>query len=326
MALQVAGTASMGYFYFDFRDLNKQNLRNLLPSLLIQLSARSIPRCDILSRLYLAHDFGAQKPSDVVLTESLKETLSLSGQDPSYIIIDALDECPNTSGMPSPREEVLEFVSHLVGLDLPNLRICVTSRPEIDIRSTLELLSPTPYRFITSGQKKDIVDYVSSVVHSDKRIRRWREEDKVLVIEKLSEKADGMEINKANRGHAHRLLQCLTVAVRPLRVEELAEVLAVDFNMGGIPKLNSDWRWQDQEEAVLSACSSLVGIVGEGGSRVVQFSHFSVKEFLTSKRLSRSSEDVSWYQIHLEDAHAIIAQACLGVLLELDDEIKIDRE
>jgi ankyrin repeat protein len=130
------------------------------------------------------------------------------------------------------------------------------------------------------------------------------------------------EIPKSNRAHAHRLLQCLTVAIHPLFVDELAEVLAVDFSAeGGIPKLNEDLRWEDQEQAVLSACSSLVAIVGVHGSRVVQFSHFSVKEFLTSDRLA-SKKDVSHYHILLEPAHTIIAQACLGVLVRLDHHIE----
>jgi len=132
------------------------------------------------------------------------------------------------------------------------------------------------------------------------------------------------DINKANREHAHRLLQCLTVAIRPLRVEELAEVLAVDFDValrGGIPKLNQDWRWSNQHQAVLSTCSSLISIVDNGYSQVVQFSHFSVKEFLTSDRLACSSGDVSRYHIHLSPAHTILAQACLGVLLCLDEHV-----
>jgi ankyrin repeat protein len=132
------------------------------------------------------------------------------------------------------------------------------------------------------------------------------------------------EIGKPNQRHAHRLLQCLVVAVRPLRVEELAEVLAFDFNTGGMPKLNPGWRWEDQEEAVMSACSSLVTIVKDGDSRVVQFSHFSVKEFLTADRLAEPIRDVSRYHIRLEAAHAVLAQACLGVLLRLDD--RIDRD
>jgi ankyrin repeat protein len=131
------------------------------------------------------------------------------------------------------------------------------------------------------------------------------------------------EIPKSNRVHAHRLLQCVTVAVRPLHVEELAEVLAVEFDtMAGTPKLNENLRWEDQEQAVLSACSSLIAVVDNNGSRVVQFAHFSVKEFLTSDRLATSTIDASRYHyVHLELAHTIMAQACLSVLLHLDSHI-----
>jgi ankyrin repeat protein len=147
------------------------------------------------------------------------------------------------------------------------------------------------------------------------------------ILEELPESLDETyerilrEIRKPNQGHAHRLLQCLVVAVRPLQVSELAEVLAFDFNGEGMPKLNPSWRWEDQEEAVMSACSSLVTIVKDGDSRVVQFSHFSVKEFLTADRLAEPMRDVSRYYIRLEAAHTILAQACLGILLRLDDHV-----
>ena len=124
--------------------------------------------------------------------------------------------------------------------------------------------------------------------------------------------------------HARRLLHCLVAAVRPLRVEEIAEVLAIDFSTEGIPKLNPDWRWKDPEEAVMSACSSLVSIVKDGDSRVVRFSHSSVKQFLISNRLAEPVRDVSHYHIQLETAHSILAQACLGVLLRFDD--RVDRD
>jgi ankyrin repeat protein len=125
------------------------------------------------------------------------------------------------------------------------------------------------------------------------------------------------DIKKQNRGHARRLLQCLVVAIRPLRIEELAEVLAVDFDDAeGIPKLKPDWRWDDHEQALLTSCSSLITIVKTDDSQVVQFSHFSVKEFLTSARLATSSGDVSRYHIDLEPAHVILAQACLSILLQ----------
>jgi ankyrin repeat protein len=131
-----------------------------------------------------------------------------------------------------------------------------------------------------------------------------------------------MDIKKGNREDAYRMLQCLAVAIRPLSVAELAELLAFDFDTaeGEIPKLNSKWRWEDHEQAVLSTCSSLITIVPADHSQaddspVVQFSHFSVKEFLLSDRLSTSTNDLSQYHILLEDANTLIARACLGVLL-----------
>jgi hypothetical protein len=190
-----AGNASMAYFYFDFRDANKQGLRDLVSSLLTQLSACSGPCCDILSNLYLAYGEGDKQPSDNILAKCLKEMLTLTDRRSTYLIIDALDESSNTSGIPSPREAVLQLLKELVNLSVPNLHICVTSRLEIDIRNVLEPL--TSHRVSLhdqSGQKKDIADYVRSVVYSDSEqiMGRWKMEDKELVIETLSERADGM--------------------------------------------------------------------------------------------------------------------------------------
>jgi len=119
--------------------------------------------------------------------------LRLEQQPTKYIILDALDECPSTSGFPTPREEVLDLLEDLVGLNLPGLRICVTSRPEIDIRDVLDPLKPLNMSLHDeSGQRQDILDYISNVVHSDRKMRKWRPEDKQLVIDTLSAKADGM--------------------------------------------------------------------------------------------------------------------------------------
>jgi ankyrin repeat protein len=152
-------------------------------------------------------------------------------------------------------------------------------------------------------------------------VRRFLEE----LPESLDETYERVlrEIKKPNRDHARRLLQCLVAAIQPLLVEELAEVLAVDFDDAeGIPKLKPNWRWENEEEAVLTSCSSLIAIIGTGDSRVVQFSHFSVKEFLTSSRLATSSQDILPYHITLHTAHTIMAQACLSSLLRLDDLIE----
>jgi hypothetical protein len=127
------------------------------------------------------------------MVECLKEMLTLGAQGPTYIILDALDECPTTSTIPSPREEVLELVDELVGLHLPSLHLCVTSRPEHDIQASLKHLTLRSVSLHDEGgQQQDIADYVATFVRSDRRVRRWRKEDKDLVVKTLVEKADGM--------------------------------------------------------------------------------------------------------------------------------------
>jgi hypothetical protein len=183
----------MGYFYFDFRDTDKQSLRSLLSSLLIQLSAHSDTFCDILSRLYLEHENGALMPSDFALTRCLKEMITFPYHGPVYLIMDGLDECPNDDGLPSPRKQVLDLVEDLVRLHRPSLHVCVTSRPEWDIRAFLEPLASHSFSLDdASGQKEYIARSIRSVVSSETRFMRWRDDDKQFVIETLSERSDGM--------------------------------------------------------------------------------------------------------------------------------------
>ena len=191
--MRKAGLALMAYFFFDFRDTQKQHRRGLLSSLLFQLSARSDAFHHIFSRFYLDHDEGAQQPSDDALFQCLTDMLKVRGQPATYIIIDALDESPNMSGMPTSRENVLQFLEDLVDLQLTNIHICVSSRPEIDIQSILEPLALFCVSLHEeSGQMADISQYIKSVVHSHRNMRRWTAENQQLVIDVLSVKADGM--------------------------------------------------------------------------------------------------------------------------------------
>src|ERR1700761_6897559 len=199
MGVCEAGSAIMAYFYFDFRDLQKQTCHDLLRSLVFQLSTCSSPCCDILHRVYKTHKDGTQQPSDDTLKECLEEMLRLLAQGRIFIIIDALDECPDSSedssGILSLREEVLQLVNKLVDLHLHGLYICATSRPEADIRAALQ---PLAFRSVSlhdeSGQKKDIADYIRNVVNlsPSTAMSRWRVDDKILVIETLTQRADGM--------------------------------------------------------------------------------------------------------------------------------------
>ncbi|KAH8982414.1 hypothetical protein EDB92DRAFT_1952306 [Lactarius akahatsu] len=183
-----AGLAIMAYFYFDFRDAIKRSRRDLLLSLMTQLATSSSPCCDILHRIYMAHKSGAHQPSDNTLKECLEAMLRLPGEGHIFVVLDALDECPDSSGIPSPRNEVLRLVKDLVDLRLQDLHICVTSRPEVDIRAVIQ---PLAFRSVSlhdeSGQNTDIDDYVRHVVNSSSNtaMRRWTADDKHLVIKTL---------------------------------------------------------------------------------------------------------------------------------------------
>ena len=191
--MHAAGLATIAYYYFDFRDVKKQDCYGLLSSLVSQLSVESDSCYNILSQLYSDNMNGTREPDIDSLKECMKDMLNLPGQGPIYIIVDALDECPNSSGTPSAREEVLELIEELVDLDLPNAHLCVASRPETDIRVTLDPLTTLKISLHDeTGQKEDIVEYIKSVVNSDRSIRRWHKDDKQLVVITLSDKADGM--------------------------------------------------------------------------------------------------------------------------------------
>ncbi len=191
--MRKSGLASLAFYYCDFREDQKKDRRGLLSSVLVQLCHQSDSYCDIISDFYLEHRRGSQQPSDESLVRCLKDLLKMPGQAPVHLIVDALDECPNNSAMPSPREKVLTLVKELVESDLPNLRICVTSRPETDIKG---LLDPLTFRSVSLhdeiGQIEDIDYFIKSIVNTDPTMRSWKAQDKQLVIDVLTKNADGM--------------------------------------------------------------------------------------------------------------------------------------
>jgi len=192
-AMQKSGLATLAFYYCDFREDYKKDRRGLLSSMLVQLCHQSDSYCDILSNFYLEHGKGSQQPSGDALVRCLEDLLKMPGQAPVYLIVDALDECPNTSTVPSPREKVLMLVDRLVESQFPNLHICVTSRPETDIKAVLD---PLTFRSVSLhdeiGQIGDIDNYIKFIVNTDPNMRSWQVDDKKLVIDALTKNADGM--------------------------------------------------------------------------------------------------------------------------------------
>ena len=191
--MQKAGLASLAFFYCDFREDQKKDLRGLLSSFLIQLCHQSDSYSDILFKFYSEHAEEERHPSDDELARCLTDILNLPGCAPVYLIVDALDECPNTSAVRSPRAEVLDLIEQLMKSEFPNLRMCVTSRPETDIKDVLDgLTSRSVSLHDEGGQKRDIEEYIKSVIYSHPKNRRWKAEHKQLVIDVLTKKANGM--------------------------------------------------------------------------------------------------------------------------------------
>jgi hypothetical protein len=191
--MQKSGLALLAFFYCDFREEQKKVLRGLLSSLLVQLCRQSDSYCDILSKFYLEHEHGSQDPKDKELARCLNDLMKIPERAPVYLILDALDECPDTFAMPSPREDVLKLVEQLIDSQHANLRICVTSRPETDIKAVLVPLTLHSVSLHDEiGQLEDIENYIKSVVNTDPRNRRWTTEDRQLVIDVLTKRADGM--------------------------------------------------------------------------------------------------------------------------------------
>jgi hypothetical protein len=193
-AMRRAGLVSLAFYYCDLRQEEKRDLRGLVSALLVQLCRQSDSCCDILSKFYSEHDRGSRHPSEDALVGCLKDLLKLSGHT-LYLVVDALDECPNTSAISSglsARVKVLNLIEELIKSRFPNLRICVTSRLETDITVVLE---PSSFCSVSlhddGGQKRDIDDYIKSVIDMNRKSRRWKEEDKELVIDVLTKKVDG---------------------------------------------------------------------------------------------------------------------------------------
>jgi hypothetical protein len=180
-------------YFYDFRDDLKKDLRGMLSSMLFQLCDQADSYYTLVSNFHLTHRNGAQSPSDEELIRCLVELVKLPGPSPVFLIVDGLDESPNTSTQSFHREQVLSFLGDLAKAELQNLWLCVTSRPEVDIEA---ILGPLAFRSVSleneRGQKDDIKAYIESIVHMDQKMKSWNAKQKQLVIEALTEKADGM--------------------------------------------------------------------------------------------------------------------------------------
>jgi len=190
-----ANIASMGYFYCDFRDRKKQSVDGFLSSLLIQFCAQSEPCCDILSNLYSTYGRGSRRPTIETMKRCLVDMLKCLVQEPAYIVVDALDECPGNPGFPSPRTTLLDLFRELINLRWSNLHICILSDldPEVEF-----VLYPLASRRVClheeSGHSQDIIRYLRWMLSTHIKMKGWKASDKEVVINTLFRKAEGVYV------------------------------------------------------------------------------------------------------------------------------------
>ncbi|KAI0258918.1 hypothetical protein BC834DRAFT_669764 [Gloeopeniophorella convolvens] len=351
--LHRTGFGTVAYFYCDFNDFAKQSLDGILCSILVQLCKQSDSYLEVLSRFH-AENRG-HPPTTDTLGQCLKEMLGFPNEAAKYIFVDGLDECPDY-GLPSPRGEILSFLKDIIEACFPDVHICVTSRPEVDVREVLE--RPASFRVSLEeeiGQEHAIVNYIVSSVESHPKMCKWSETIKELVVDTLKSNAHGMfryvycqlnelcdlqpaairrtlktlpktlyatyestlqRIPEGSWELAHRIFQCVSFSQRPLRIKELAELLAFDFE-DDIPTYHLGWRPKDVKHVLTFCPGSFLSVAksGHGGSDV-RFAHSSVREFLTSTILEKSPANIPRFQVLPKPSHALLAQICLTTLLQ----------
>ena len=147
----------------------------------------------------------------------------------------------------------------------------------------------------------------------------------VRVVEGLPDTLDQtyerilLRVAEENWEHTYHVFHTLMVATRPLTMDELCLVLAIDFIAEVTPKYEEIWRSDEPEDNLLTVCSTLLSFVDVDGSRIAQFAHYSVKDFLTSERILTYETKIARYRMYDGPAHTTVAQMCLAVLLHLDE-------
>ncbi|KAL6792822.1 ankyrin repeat-containing domain protein [Trichoderma sp. SZMC 28012] len=341
------------YFYFTFSDITRQESDGMLASLIKQVCCHRPNIPDSVNDLGEYKKKG-MRPSTEELQNSFISTLR--GFTNVYIIIDALDECPNIN---TQREELLEILHYILDSNLNNLHMFCTSRKESDIDVSLRDQFSKPGREpldITSYLKeieRDIGEYIDSTL-TNAKYSSWPILIKAEVRKVLIEKSDGM----------FQYIRCQFEALQKLRsprdirraLEDLPKGLdeTYDRMLQGIDdhyrkSVANSLKWLafsmqpltvdelaeifimhpddalviDSTERLFTTRDVLMyfsGLIVEN-QETVRLAHFSIKEYLVSSRIHPHL--TSTFSFSDINAHLFIARSCfsyLSYLSALTDE------
>jgi archaellum biogenesis ATPase FlaH len=177
------------YHYFDFRNASRQTHLGFLRSLIRQICARTKTAPKPAAELYDACEGAA--PSSEQLLELLKDLLKK--QLRAFLIIDALDECPESEDCE--RRQVLAALAEIKALKAPNLSIFVTSRPEVDIKQAMNTICDININVQAALTNKDIRCHIRAQMMTDPKLNKWQQNLKDEIEEKLMNDAAGSQVN-----------------------------------------------------------------------------------------------------------------------------------
>ncbi|KAK0644310.1 ankyrin repeat-containing domain protein [Cercophora newfieldiana] len=340
----------LAYFYFDFQRPAEHGVDPMLRSLLRHICAGTEGIPAEIQELYAKHHPKGSQPGVMELEIALFGILDNLGKE-IYIILDALDEVPDTKNK---RPEILKLLRRLVESGRPNLHILATSRDEVDIHSCLAPLSNGGISIQSSTVDADIQKYVRSCLEDDDRLQKLPRDMKEMVESTLGEKSKGMfrwafcqmdelrtcrrpsdikrvlsglpttldetyerllaEISKCDAQEGMSILVWMAFATRPLTLQEVADIAVL--RPGDAP-LDPDDKLFDPLE-VLRICRGLISVSTQ---YMVLYGDDFLGDIVIFPHFSvqeyllsgRSKVFDSWSQ----HTHGYIANCCLSSLLQL---------
>ncbi|TQW01480.1 phytoene dehydrogenase [Cordyceps javanica] len=337
LANDLVASESLLYFYFNFSDADKRSTENAVRSLIDQLYRKSAGARSVVDSLYATLGKGGGQPGHAALQKVLCDMITKCHE--VWIVLDGLDEC-ETRGRHT-TNSVLTWIENLRRY-LPNVHTLITSRPEEDIKASIDAWAGTQEILpLQSGLVADDIDaFIRTKVQQMTRWFRWVAcqfdilEDCLdpiairIALNSLPQTLDEtynriwQRIRTEHRSRTVRLLQLLTYSPRPLRIEEAVDAIAIE--PASKPRFNPRNRMPFPEE-IARYCSSFVSLTassnaeGEENMVHIQLAHFSVQEYFQSDRLP---PDLAVH-LHKTASAVSLVDLCLSYLLELDTSLPV---
>ena len=349
-------SAGIAFFYFDFNNQSiNQDHNRFLRSLIEQVSSESGDVPKPLATLYRRSRNGSVQPMSADLLRTLQSIIQELSH--FYLVVDAVDECKE-------KQDFLKFLNTVASWRYSQVHIVVTSRTAVDTEARNRKWHCSRLTVEEQLVDADVEKHVRATLEDDEILNRWDPEQQKLIAKSLLDGAKGnfrwvacqiealkdchtlaeledalktlpatLEdtyeralsiIDEKRKEPIRNVLRWLCFSARPVRLEEIAEVMAVDFSTEAQPHYDPRKRLIDSER-FFQNYSNLVHVFKVKGKkadfRELRLAHLSVRDFLVSSNIRSSS--VSYFAIDSLSAHTSIAQTCLIYLRQFNKPLEL---